>query len=111
MRRLTKKLGEGVPVHLVFPPTVESDDEEVIIDSPTSESSSAWSSDAPEKDEVDPAWERYVASRSRFVQPPKTSVVASRYVVHYRDVSGTHGRGAETFQGLKCRAITTIPEE
>lgn len=107
MQRLTKKLGEGVPVHLVFPPTVESDDEEVIIDSPTSSSSSpcdlSWK---------DPVWERYVARRSRFAQPSKSSsVVTSRYVVHYHNLSGMHGHGSETFQGLKCGDITTIPEE
>lgn len=39
MRRLTKKLGEGVPIDLVFPPSVAEEDEEVIIHSPSSTSS------------------------------------------------------------------------
>ena len=39
MRRLTKKLGEGVPMHLVFPPSAQSDDEDVIVDIPSTPSS------------------------------------------------------------------------
>lgn len=42
MRRLKRKLGDNIPVHLVFPPIVESDEEDVFIHSPitpTSESS------------------------------------------------------------------------
>ncbi|KAI0685826.1 hypothetical protein BC835DRAFT_1420892 [Cytidiella melzeri] len=104
MRRLAKKFGEGVPVHLVFPPTIESDDEEeeVLVDSPTSSRSSCDS-------EKELLWEKHTARRSRFVDPPKTSVVTSgRYVVHYQDLSGVHGLSGETFGGLKC---TTIPEE
>ncbi|THH31653.1 hypothetical protein EUX98_g2554 [Antrodiella citrinella] len=35
MRRLKRKLGEQIPVHLVFPPIAESDEEDVWIHSPT----------------------------------------------------------------------------
>ena len=35
MRRLKRKLGDNIPVHLVFPPIAESDEEDVIIHSPT----------------------------------------------------------------------------
>ncbi|TCD69605.1 hypothetical protein EIP91_007028 [Steccherinum ochraceum] len=35
MRRLKRKLGDNIPVHLVFPPIMESDEEDVIIHSPT----------------------------------------------------------------------------
>ncbi|KAH8103416.1 hypothetical protein BXZ70DRAFT_925515 [Cristinia sonorae] len=35
MRRLKRKLGENIPVHLVFPPIAESDEEDVVIHSPT----------------------------------------------------------------------------
>ena len=38
MKRLAKKFGEGVPVHLVFPSTVETDEEETVVDSPSSSS-------------------------------------------------------------------------
>jgi hypothetical protein len=113
MRRLAKKLGEDVPVHLVFPPTIESDEEEVLVDSPVSSSSSSsvWSSSSPIHDveERELLWGKYTTRRSRFVEPPKTSVVTNgRYIVHYQDTSGVHGFSAETFMGLGC---TAIPEE
>jgi len=39
MRRLKRKLGEHIPVHLVFPPIAESDEEDVWIHSPTTPTS------------------------------------------------------------------------
>ncbi|KAI0339311.1 hypothetical protein BDW22DRAFT_1487083 [Trametopsis cervina] len=101
MRRLAKKFGEGVPVHLVFPSTIESDED----DSPVETRAEC-------DTEKELQWEKHTARRSRFVDKPKTSTVSSgRYVVHYQDTSGLHGYSAETFGGLHCGAITTIPEE
>ena len=112
MKRLTKKLGEGVPVHLVFPPTAESDDEEVLIDSPTSTPS------VEQEDVVDRAawdsremlWENHTSRRSKFADA-RASLVTGRYVVHYRDADGLHGKGDETFGGFKYRTFSPIPEE
>lgn len=111
MRRLAKKFGEGVPLHLVFPPTTESDDEEVLVESPISDysESSSSSSIRTVESERDLLWEKHTVRRSKFVEPPKVATVANgRYVVHYYDVSGVHGQAAETFGGFGC---TTIMEE
>ena len=115
MRRLAKKFGEGVPLHLVFPPTTDSDDEEILVDSPISDSSesssssSSHSSAASAGSERDLLWEKHTPRRSKFVDPPKVATVTNgRYVVHYQASSGMHGHSAETFSGLQC---TTIPEE
>ena len=115
MRRLAKKLGEGVPVHLVFPPGIESDEDEVFVDSPSSsscsstiaseESRSSWES-------KDVLWEKQTARRSKFVNPVRSSaVISGRYVVHYHEVDGTHGDGEETFGGLGYKFFSPIPEE
>ncbi|KAI0084616.1 hypothetical protein BDY19DRAFT_997531 [Irpex rosettiformis] len=107
MRRLAKKFGEGVPLHLVFPPTTESDDEEVLVDSPVSDVSSHSSvTSSSGESERDLLWEKHTARRSKFVEPPKVAATVAnrRYIVHYKDTSGAHGQEG----GLKC---TTIPEE
>ncbi|KAJ3559543.1 hypothetical protein NM688_g280 [Phlebia brevispora] len=118
MARLRKRLGEDVPAHLVFPPTVESDsdDEDMgIVESPTLPS--------PRPSQVEhcaPGQTMYKlgARRSRFVDPSsdvihrdprRRSVIFAKH----RRESGTHGWESETFRGLTitCRRITTIPEE
>ncbi|PSR90482.1 hypothetical protein PHLCEN_2v4900 [Hermanssonia centrifuga] len=103
MRRLAKKFGEGVPVHLVFPPTTESDDEDVVVDTPTSPVS--------HQDEKECYMHKPSPRRCHFVLPMKpSSLVAGQYLVHYES-PGVHGYQSETFQGLKFRTIATIPEE
>lgn len=102
-------------MHLVFPPGIESDDEEVFIDSPSSsscsgtlvseESGRSWES-------KDTLWEKQTARRSKFVNPVRSSAVLSgRYVVHYHEVDGVHGDGEESFGGLGYKLFSPIPEE
>lgn len=122
MRRLARRLGEGVPVHLVFPPNTESDEDEVLIDSPTStcvpaalsskDSMSSMSSEESgdrQADEREAMWERQTSRRSRFARA--SAVVSEQYVVHYCDEDGMHGRGGETFGILPCGKFAPIPEE
>lgn len=126
MRKLAKTLGEGVPVHLVFPPTAESDDEEVLVGSPASASAASLSSASasscatPVDEEEGYGWEakeelwgRQTAARSKFAGAPERAALLAggRYVVHYRDAGGVHGRGEETFGGFNCRTFAPIPEE
>ena len=103
-------------MHLVFPPTLDSepDDEDFeVVHSPL----------APEK-EKPPRVEKLELTarkpdprRSRFVYPAgdgeADATQAKRVVtVHYVG-AGTHEFESETFKGLTftCRRITTIPEE
>ena len=127
MRRIAKKLGEGVPVHLVFPPTDESDEDEVFVDSPSSSyttasyhssSSASLSSTSENESEEsteearsweDLMWERQTARRSKFARA--STAFSRRYVVHYHDEDGIHGRSEETFGVLPFRKFTSIPEE
>lgn len=120
MKRLAKKLGEGVPVHLVFPSTIEPDEDEDVIESPMSSASSASSYGQSSSEESVCSWdsrdamlwEKQTSTRSKFATPARTSaVVTGRYVVHYREVEGTHGKGEETFGGLGYRFFAPIPEE
>ncbi|EKM53221.1 uncharacterized protein PHACADRAFT_259423 [Phanerochaete carnosa HHB-10118-sp] len=129
MRRIAKKLGEGVPVHLVFPPTAESDEDEVFVDSPMSTcaphyrypSASASVSSASDRGSEESAdetrsweekhllWEKQTTRRSKFARA--STVLSGRYVVHYHDEDGVHGRGDETFGILPCGKFAAIPEE
>ncbi|KAK7676269.1 hypothetical protein QCA50_020770 [Cerrena zonata] len=133
MRRLTKKLGEGVPVDLVFPPSVAEEDEEVIIHSPSSPSSpsstmssnssldSATSSSSTSTTSTllsvhSDSSSSYGKSRMRhesYYQAPRRSHFVKdlpdfpcqerQLTIHY-ETPEEHGYGSETFEGLK-RAI------
>jgi len=128
MRRIAKKLGEGVPVHLIFPPTLESDEEEVFVESPTStcvpchaaRSSTSLSSasdrgseesagEARSWEEKDLLWGRQTTRRSKFARA--STVLSGQYVVHYHDEDGVHGRSEETFGMLPCGKFAPIMEE
>ncbi|GJE92395.1 hypothetical protein PsYK624_085490 [Phanerochaete sordida] len=112
MRRLARRLGEGVPVHLVFPPATDSDDEDgVFVESPTStctpcERASLESTSEESLDERGALWERQTSRRSKFA---RASAAGPQYVVHYRD-EGVHGR-EEVFGMLPCGKFAPIPEE
>lgn len=105
-------------MHLVFPPTDESDEEgEVMVefDAPTHhaacksvESVVSWKEREErvrERSEKAPLWDRHTVRRSKFA---KSTVVSGKYVVHYQD-EGVHGE--ETFLGAGCPRFATIPEE
>lgn len=102
MARLRKRLGEDVPVHLVFPPIVESESDEEITCSTKLPPPPA----DPVVSTPDPRRSRFVHTKGPIGTRP--SVVTVRY-----DDVGTHGFESETFKGLTftCRRITTIPEE
>jgi len=105
MRRLTKKLGDGVPLHLVFPIVAESDDDEIIISPPmspvsptSSDSSSTTLVSEAEISPVSLCFRHEVSHqpprKSHFAKPlpsvPEEEVAAVRYVVHYD--GDVHGR-------------------
>ncbi|KAI0070742.1 hypothetical protein K474DRAFT_736308 [Panus rudis PR-1116 ss-1] len=137
MRRLTKKLGEGVPVHLVFPPiaeSTESDEDEILIHSPTTPhtpdspastySGTASDSARSTKTLLSSSEELYSPRRSNsylrheashqpprkssFAKPlpaiPATIVEGKRLVVHYHGLD-EHGLDSETFEGLACAGV------
>lgn len=130
MRRLTKKLGEGVPVDLVFPPSIAEEDGDMRIHSPvspSSPSSTVSSSSSIESTSSASTTSTLVSSRSdspiaegkprmrheAHHQPPRRSHFAKdlpdfpcqnrQLTVHY-ETPEEHGNGSETFEGLK-RAI------
>ena len=116
MARLRKRLGEDVPVHLVFPPTIDEDSEDegiCVVESPTL---------PPPK----PAEVKYYDENRPLLAPGSRRSLPthaheeiggvgrrSKIVgVHYTDPP-MRGWESETFKGLRitCRRITTIPEE
>ena len=93
MRRLTKKLGEGVPIDLVFPPSVVEEDEDVLIHSPLSPSSpSSPSSTLSSSSSLESTSSASSAS---------TTSSASTLISVYSDSSSGYGKyrmGHEAFQ-------------
>lgn len=113
MARLRKRLGEEVPVHLVFPPTIneDSDDDEIcVVESPTAKSAGMkyCEEDRPLLT-PDSRRSRNAGSVTNVGGVGRGPRVVN---VHYAD-QGTRGWESETFKGLRitCRRITTIPEE
>ncbi|CAL1710843.1 unnamed protein product [Somion occarium] len=127
MRRLTKKLGDGVPVHLVFPSITEDDEDDVIIHSPTSPSStsSTLSSSSGTSSSTlitvhsntSSTSGKYRMRHEASHQPPRTSHFARelpdfpcqgrRLTVHY-ETPEEHGFESETFNGLNCAGVPPV---
>ncbi|OBZ77365.1 hypothetical protein A0H81_01854 [Grifola frondosa] len=104
MQRLTKKLGENIPIDLVFPPTPavesDSDEESPLLETPTTMRSCSSlptiQEDSPERESL--ALEEPLR-RSR-------SAHGARHRSSHGDGSRRHKRDVDTFDGMQCVGVS-----